>query len=113
MDTDISVSHSHWLNAKAFLGIESGQKNIVNLLSQSPESLGFTDQKIDIYNQNRVIFQRKSTIEHETTYIPRNDTTEMLKVRNLNKFMDRESDLMRKRVNLEKIKQYAVDKFGY
>lgn len=37
----------------------------------------------------------------------------MLKVRNLSKFMDRESDLMRKRINLEKMKQYAVDKFGY
>lgn len=27
--------------------------------------------------------------------------------------MDRDSDLMRKRFNLDKMKQYAVDKFGY
>ena len=27
--------------------------------------------------------------------------------------MDRESDLMRKRINLDKMKEYAVDKFGY
>ena len=51
-----------------------------------------------------MIFPRKSTIEHDTNYITKRDTTEMLKVRNLSKFMDRESDLMRKRINLDKMK---------
>lgn len=57
--------------------------------------------------------RKKSTIEHQTTYLPDRDTNNFLRVGNISKHIDHQADRTRKRSPLDKIKKYAIEKFGY
>ena len=57
--------------------------------------------------------KRKSTIEHGTEYLNDTDTQGFLRVGGLNKHSNHAADKKRKRAPRDKVKHFAVKRFGY
>lgn len=54
----------------------------------------------------------RSTITHDTVYVPQRDTNALLQVRNVGP-LDKVAHLRQMRGHLDKMKKFAMEKFGY